>query len=199
MCSAGCAGRCALDRAAAVPCAGAARVAAAVLGGAGRGRCGARRCGTLGGGTLALLWDRWLPGRGWVCGSLAVRRPSLAPPSRQALRAAPLATAAAVAAVLERRGYRHACIVGHSYGTFVASRLCQLHPKVCAQEGPGGAGYLQGRRAAASLARPPTICPCPRPAPCLPASPVCAQVVHSVCLLDPVAMMTCHPQVGLPG
>jgi pimeloyl-ACP methyl ester carboxylesterase len=38
--------------------------------------------------------------------------------------------AAAVAASLARHGYRRACVVGHSYGTFVASRLCQLYPQV---------------------------------------------------------------------
>lgn len=37
----------------------------------------------------------------------------------------------AVAAMLARHGYRRACVVGHSYGSFVASRLCQLHPEVC--------------------------------------------------------------------
>ncbi|PRW60464.1 expressed protein isoform A [Chlorella sorokiniana] len=59
------------------------------------------------------------------------------------------AVADAAAAMLARHGYRRACIVGHSYGTFVASRICQLHP----------------------------------------------QLVHSVCLLDPVTMMTCYPQL----
>lgn len=55
----------------------------------------------------------------------------------------------AVAAMLRRHGYRRCCVVGHSYGTFVASRLCQLHP----------------------------------------------ELVHSACLLDPVAMLTCYPQL----
>ncbi|KAL4459101.1 hypothetical protein ABPG75_013966 [Micractinium tetrahymenae] len=55
----------------------------------------------------------------------------------------------AVAAMLRRHGYRRCCVVGHSYGTFVASRLCQLHP----------------------------------------------ELVHSASLLDPVAMLTCYPQL----
>ena len=27
-------------------------------------------------------------------------------------------------------GFAKACVVGHSFGTFVASRLCKLHPEV---------------------------------------------------------------------
>lgn len=34
----------------------------------------------------------------------------------------------AVAAIVQLLGFKEACIVGHSFGTFVASRLCQLHP-----------------------------------------------------------------------
>ena len=48
----------------------------------------------------------------------------------------------AAAALLARHGYRRACIVGHSYGTFVASRICQLHPKVSGA-GRRGAVALQ--------------------------------------------------------
>ena len=33
----------------------------------------------------------------------------------------------AVAAIVQKQGFTEACIVGHSFGTFVASRLCQLH------------------------------------------------------------------------
>jgi pimeloyl-ACP methyl ester carboxylesterase len=59
----------------------------------------------------------------------------------------------AVAALLRARGHRRACIIGHSYGSFVASRIVQLHPRL----------------------------------------------VHSVCMLDPVAMLTCYPQVRHSG
>lgn len=34
----------------------------------------------------------------------------------------------AVAAIVQILGFKEACVVGHSFGTFVASRLCQLHP-----------------------------------------------------------------------
>lgn len=37
----------------------------------------------------------------------------------------------AVAAALDAHGYDRAVIIGHSFGTFVASRFVQLHPKVC--------------------------------------------------------------------
>lgn len=36
----------------------------------------------------------------------------------------------AVAAIVQQQGFKEACIVGHSFGTFVASRLCQLHPSL---------------------------------------------------------------------
>ncbi len=36
----------------------------------------------------------------------------------------------AVAAIVQRQGFKEACVVGHSFGTFVASRLCQLHPSL---------------------------------------------------------------------
>ena len=32
--------------------------------------------------------------------------------------------------IIIRDGFSKACIVGHSFGTFVASRLCKLHPEV---------------------------------------------------------------------
>jgi pimeloyl-ACP methyl ester carboxylesterase len=34
----------------------------------------------------------------------------------------------AVAEFVRQHGWSQACIVGHSYGTFVASRICQMHP-----------------------------------------------------------------------
>ena len=34
----------------------------------------------------------------------------------------------ALAAILASHNWAKACVVAHSYGTFVASRLCQLHP-----------------------------------------------------------------------
>lgn len=36
----------------------------------------------------------------------------------------------AVASIVQRQGFKEACIVGHSFGTFVASRVCQLHPSL---------------------------------------------------------------------
>ncbi len=36
----------------------------------------------------------------------------------------------AVAAIVQQQGFKEACVVGHSFGTFVASRLCQLHPSL---------------------------------------------------------------------
>jgi hypothetical protein len=36
----------------------------------------------------------------------------------------------AVAALLRQHGYARACMAGHSYGTFVISRICQLYPQV---------------------------------------------------------------------
>ena len=36
----------------------------------------------------------------------------------------------AVAGMLEEQGFSQACIVGHSYGTFCASRIRQLYPRV---------------------------------------------------------------------
>ena len=36
----------------------------------------------------------------------------------------------AVAAIVRQQGFKEACVVGHSFGTFVASRLCQLHPSL---------------------------------------------------------------------
>ena len=36
----------------------------------------------------------------------------------------------AVAAIVQLLGFKEACVVGHSFGTFVASRLCQLHPSL---------------------------------------------------------------------
>ena len=48
---------------------------------------------------------------------------------RLCLRAGEVDHAAhAVAAIVQKQGFKEACIVGHSFGTFVASRLCQLHP-----------------------------------------------------------------------
>ena len=34
----------------------------------------------------------------------------------------------ALAGILANHNWPKACVVAHSYGTFVASRLCQLHP-----------------------------------------------------------------------
>ncbi len=36
----------------------------------------------------------------------------------------------AVAQFVRQHGWSQACIVGHSYGTFVASRICQMHPNM---------------------------------------------------------------------
>lgn len=36
--------------------------------------------------------------------------------------------AAAVAEFVRQHSWSQACIVGHSYGTFVASIICQMHP-----------------------------------------------------------------------
>jgi pimeloyl-ACP methyl ester carboxylesterase len=36
----------------------------------------------------------------------------------------------AVAATLRQHGFKEACVVSHSFGTFVASRLCQMHPSM---------------------------------------------------------------------
>lgn len=36
----------------------------------------------------------------------------------------------AVAAIVQQQGFKEACVVAHSFGTFVASRLCQLHPSL---------------------------------------------------------------------
>lgn len=48
---------------------------------------------------------------------------------RLCLRAAEVDHAAhTVAAIVRHQGFKEACVVGHSFGTFVASRLCQLHP-----------------------------------------------------------------------
>ena len=50
---------------------------------------------------------------------------------RLCLRAGEVDHAAhAVAAIVEQQGFKEACVVGHSFGTFVASRLCQLHPSL---------------------------------------------------------------------
>ena len=50
---------------------------------------------------------------------------------RLCLRAAEVDHAAhAVAAIVRHQGFQEACVVGHSFGTFVASRLCQLHPQL---------------------------------------------------------------------
>ena len=32
--------------------------------------------------------------------------------------------------IIHRGGFSKACVVGHSFGTFVAARLCKLHPEV---------------------------------------------------------------------
>ncbi len=40
-------------------------------------------------------------------------------------------TAHTLKGIVIRAGFSKACIVGHSFGTFVASRLCKLHPEVC--------------------------------------------------------------------
>lgn len=102
---------------------------------AGEGRAGCQAAGRLLGG-------------GWVGQSLACTTrsspllallfPNCAEPaigcSTQlgviASQPAPPLPLCAVAAMLRRHGYRRCCVVGHSYGTFVASRLCQLHPEV---------------------------------------------------------------------
>ena len=48
---------------------------------------------------------------------------------RLCLRATEVDHAAhAVAAIVKQQGFKEACVVGHSFGTFVASRLCQMHP-----------------------------------------------------------------------
>ena len=39
-------------------------------------------------------------------------------------------TAHTLSKIVIRAGFSKACIVGHSFGTFVASRLCKLHPEV---------------------------------------------------------------------
>ena len=39
-------------------------------------------------------------------------------------------TAHQLSEIITRAGFSKACIVGHSFGTFVASRLCKLHPEV---------------------------------------------------------------------
>lgn len=57
--------------------------------------------------------------------------------------------AAAVKDMVLKSGAQKCCLVAHSYGTFVASRVVQLYP----------------------------------------------DIVHSTCLLDPVSMMTCYPQL----
>ena len=50
---------------------------------------------------------------------------------RLCLRAGEVDHAAhAVAAIVQMLGFKEACVVGHSFGTFVASRLCQLHPSL---------------------------------------------------------------------
>ena len=50
---------------------------------------------------------------------------------RLCLQAAPIdATAHLIAAILQRHGFPDACVIGHSFGTFHASRLCQLHRSV---------------------------------------------------------------------
>ena len=50
---------------------------------------------------------------------------------RFCLRAGEVDDAAhAVAEFVAQHGWMQACIVGHSYGTFVASRICQMHPKL---------------------------------------------------------------------
>lgn len=48
---------------------------------------------------------------------------------RLCLRATEVDHAAhAVADIVKQQGFTEACVVGHSFGTFVASRLCQMHP-----------------------------------------------------------------------
>ncbi len=48
---------------------------------------------------------------------------------RFCLRAGDVDDAAhAVADFVRQQGWQQACIVGHSYGSFVASRICQMHP-----------------------------------------------------------------------
>ena len=50
---------------------------------------------------------------------------------RLCLRAIEVDDAAhAVAEIVQQQGFKEACVVGHSFGTFVASRLCQMHPTV---------------------------------------------------------------------
>lgn len=40
-------------------------------------------------------------------------------------------TAHTLGKIVKRAGFSKACIAGHSFGTFVAARLCKLHPEVC--------------------------------------------------------------------
>ena len=57
----------------------------------------------------------------------------------------------AVASMLRSNGYARACLVAHSYGTFVVSRFCQLYPEVrggARRGGAGRAGYAVAIRVA---------------------------------------------------
>ena len=40
------------------------------------------------------------------------------------------AIAAATTHILRQRGFSQACFVGHSFGTFCVSRVCQLFPEI---------------------------------------------------------------------
>ena len=66
--------------------------------------------------------------------------------------------AQAVAGVLRRGGYRQACLLGHSYGSFVASRFVQMYPEVRVL---GVRGVVGGRGTRAGRGAPGTnACPC---------------------------------------
>lgn len=52
--------------------------------------------------------------------------------------------ARATAALLQRLGYRRACLMGHSYGTFYVARTCALFPEVSG--GQGRRGWVGGER-----------------------------------------------------
>lgn len=93
---------------------------------------------------LATLRTMQLAAYLWVFHILLASAAALPCASSQSnLHGRPASRHCAAAALLARHGYRRACIVGHSYGTFVASRICQLHPK--ARRGAGcGVHDLKG-------------------------------------------------------
>ncbi len=61
-----------------------------------------------------------------MCGLIEVKRCGACPVRRPTIDE----LAHAVVAMLARHGFQEACIVGHSYGTFAASRIRQLYPEV---------------------------------------------------------------------